>query len=116
MKTSKIIENGVIKLSIQGEISVENFNAILDYIQSGESEHINGAICFRNGDSEEWYENLMDRTDKFSFSDCEVMYWLEILTASSVNGHSFYSIADGVDEETLKMIRREFNIDSIVNE
>lgn len=77
MKTNTKIENGRVFLDIKYEIDWSDIINIISYM-----EEMEATVCFENGDAYNHYDNLLDYTGMFRYSDCESLFGLGLVNSS----------------------------------
>ena len=104
------IENGRVFQKIEYEMDWSDVDNITSYMIEMES-----SIVFKDGDTEEHYDNLLDSTENFKFEDCETLFSLGIVNTSSYNGNTEFELSECYEEE-LKKLKRLHSINTVIDD
>ena len=108
MKTITKIKNSRVFHKIEYEIDLSDIENITSYMIENES-----CITFNNGKNDEYYNNLLDKTGNFKFTDCDILFNLSILDSTSIDELIEFHFSEGY-EERLKFLNRLNNINEIL--
>lgn len=108
MKSNTEIINGRLFHKIEYEMDFSEIENITSYMTEMETD-----IIFEKGNTENYYDNLLDNTGNFKYNDCNTLFYLGILKTSSYKGETEFSFSPGY-KTRLKKLRRLSSIDCIL--
>lgn len=109
-KINTKIENGRVFLKIEHEVDWDEIINITSYmLEMGDT------IMFENGDTEEHYNNLLDKTENFKYTDCETLFSLGLLDTSTYDGKTEFLFSCRFEEE-FDRLKRLYAINTVIDD